>query len=1133
MTTPVGQDNWLAYLEEASRNVKDIESCTVALEHFRRATNAETGSLEIWRTYCEFFHSLYVSSLDPRRPGSRLARWSNDELMMAHEMFTLDATLQLWQEGYEAIRYRLSDSHILWNRWIGLEMEQLVRTQTPEGIRRITHLYRNRLVTPHVQWDQTASSFASFLSEFNRPAWESTMQQITESAQTAKAVMRGPREDFEYKLDKAQRENRHDIERAVLLEYLDWEVNHASFHVRKNNPDCQLLHDVCTGLFSRALTGIFTRDEGVWEDYIVHLCSNMNMDKPNELSSLLHVLQRATDHCPWSGNLWSRYILAAEQACTPFEDVERIKHAATASSKLLEGGLESLVSMYIAWCGFLKRRAVEQGGESLDHADMGFAAALEDIKIHGRELYGNDEYKGDPMFRVERIFIEYLTEAKRNIGDARDYWNTLARKPIYADNYIFWQQYFSWEMIVYGNELLSSESLARSVPAVQRKRVPFRATAVLKRAIERRTLDWPEQLLEFYMQHCNEYETVDTIRSAQDIVRRTGKFVAKRRDREREAAYADHQTAQQAQAQTQTQTQAQAQAQGQAGSGVLDHQHVVPAQNNNQSSPSTGKRKRDSADDSADGYSKEAAISDTSKRPKNDSTVAMDGGILVDGTDVKPKRDRENTTVVVSGLPGNVTVGGIKKYLREFGQIHNVLLVPEADNSTTAMVEFDSCDDARSVIMLRNGKYFGESQLTVSSGFNLTVFVTNYPPAADDAFIRDLFKGSGDILSIRWPSLKYNTHRRFCYVTFRSPEASAKAVALDGKKLENKYRLEVKYSDPANKRKRQGATSEGREVHVGNVDGDATEDELRAVFSKYGTVESVRLLRAMSGRNFGTAFVVFGTVEQAIKAAEELNNVKFRTRIIRVEVSQQRNFKTSAKTTVGLNSAADDTGTEGGLAAPSAVSEKGLPGVSAAEIDARTIALMGLPDTVNDARVKALVAPIGEIIKLVLLPAQGGAKIEFADSATAGKAQLQLSGVEFEGRTLRTGTVKDLRNEKAPGSGSKPANGDKKPLASQPGPATGSKAAPATKLFAPPKRTLGKGGPKRSGLAISGVKKPMGVGMTTAPATAVSASVPPVAPSPDTKADVVAGEPTKPNGMKNNADFKALFLASKKEKDSA
>ena len=114
----------------------------------------------------------------------------------------------------------------------------------------------------------------------------------------------------------------------------------------------------------------------------------------------------------------------------------------------------------------------------------------------------------------------------------------------------------------------------------------------------------------------------------------------------------------------------------------------------------------------------------------------------------------------------------------------------------------------------------------------------------------------GDIVDIRFPSLQYNTHRRFCYVQFKSSSQARAATELDGE-LNNKLKLDVKISDPGKKQDRQGAMHEGREIYIANVDWSATEDEIKKIFSKYGTVEKVRMPRNVEGKSKGTAFVVF------------------------------------------------------------------------------------------------------------------------------------------------------------------------------------------------------------------------------------------------------------------------------------
>lgn len=604
-------------------------------------------------------------------------------------------------------------------------------------------------------------------------------------------------------------------------------------------------------------------------------------------------------------------------------------------------------------------------------------------------------------------------------------------------------------------------------------RIPTLATAVLARAVARRTIDWPEKVLEVYMQHCNDYEQPLSLRKAADRVHKTGKEVKRRREREEQektAAYAAYYNAPAAEEESQE-----------------------------AKSPGGSKRKRETDTDATE--EPESA----SKRQKSDADREQPEQDATTQQSQAPKRDRENSTIIVTNLPGDVTQTKVRQYFKEYGHINNItaLVREEKANSSTALIEFSSPEEAQSAL-LRDGKYFGQSQLTVKSGHDLTVYVANFPPVADEAYIRNLFKDCGEILSIRWPSLKVNSHRRFCYISFRDQEASANAVKKEGKVLEGRYKLLAKYSDPNHKKAREGALSEGREVHINNLDRTASEADLKEVFSKYGKVTRVKVPQTLLGKNKGFAFIDFETKEEAEKAVAEMNNTKFRSQILEVSLSKESKVKPAAKTIVAENARSSPAPSSRDAEGDDAMEDAGSAAQvkpTAADISARTVALMGLPDTVNDARVRALVEPLGAIVKLIVLPANGGAKIEFADVATAGKASLQLNSIEFEGRPLRTGTVEELRQAKAEhiqdrivyGSGNK----DQKP-----------KATTSTGFMPPPttlrRPVLGKPGPRR-GLGF----KP------SAPKAAQNGA--------ETNGESGAG------AKKSNADFKAMFLASGKE----
>ncbi|KAF9882463.1 pre-mRNA splicing factor [Colletotrichum karsti] len=1064
-TLPVGEDKWVDYVAENRRHANDLEKRVHVIELFKLAIEAEPNSVKIWRDYCEYFWSLYVDSQTPE------SAWSDEERHMGRELFSLNAALSLWQQGYESIQFRISDSHELWDRWISLERAMLAGTRTAEGIRRITYLYNDRLTTPHVTRDDTAQAFSEFLSTYNKAAWESTMQEITVKSQEAKKLTED-RDMFELKLRKAQREGKEDEYRAILREYLDWECAQS----KRSNKHAEATGDLCRGLYARALTGVFAFDDTTWNEYVRFLSTSGTYAQSPQ--GMVDVLRRAVDHCPWSGAIWSRYILTAEDAKLPFNEIEQIKHKATSNPELYKNGMAALLDMYAAWCGFLKRKAMDLNAndEDVDVADMGLRAALEFVD-QAKHRYG-DSYRGDPNFRLERIYIQYLTEKKRNIDEARSLWHKLAEKQLYADSYDFWLNYYLWEMMIFASNG-KDRSPTPSTAAIG-LRVPSVATAVLGRAIKRKSLDWPERVIDVYVQHCNDYELPSTVRIAIDTVYEMRKEVVKRR--EREAAQAAEYYAAQAQ-----------------------EQAAYAAQVADDDSTSSSKRKRDEEADAADATA--------SKRPKNDVAEAEAAALKQQSL----KRDRENTSVLVSKLPNETTKTKIRQYFKEYGHIVDVTdpAIDPQDNTQTVMVEFKTPEEAQSAL-LRDGKYFGTAQISVEPGTDLTVYVTNYPPTADKTYLAKLFEDCGKILSIRMPSLKGNVRRRFSYITFRDREASAKATQKHGTLLDGKFKLMAMYSDPSRAKKREGAIEEQRELHITGLDPAAVEDDIEKVFSKYGAVKRISIPRNKAGKAHGVAYVEMETKEQAQTAAKELDKAKLRNSIMTVQISTPSNFKRTAVASKEGASPAPSRDEEGDETMADGDSAR-QAGPNRAEIASRTIALLDIPDTVNDARVKEIVEKIAGFKSLVLQPSHGGAKIEFEDEPSAGRAALQLDGYVLDGRKLRTGSVEELKHSKGEfrtdkivyGAGGKKQS-DKSSAPKSSGAA-----------FIPPPTAV-----KRPVLGKGGAKRGLGFLPKTGAAGAAdkSQAEAKVNGAGGGGSEDAAGETRKP--MKSNADFKAMLLGT-------
>ena len=115
----------------------------------------------------------------------------------------------------------------------------------------------------------------------------------------------------------------------------------------------------------------------------------------------------------------------------------------------------------------------------------------------------------------------------------------------------------------------------------------------------------------------------------------------------------------------------------------------------------------------------------------------------------------------------------------------------------------------------------------------------------------------GEIVDIRFPSLKFNTHRRFCYVQFKLSGDAQSATELDNEDLGDNLRLLARLSDPGQKKQREGAIYDGRELYLTNLDWNTARADIKQAFKKYGYIESVRVLTKVDGTSKGIAYVVF------------------------------------------------------------------------------------------------------------------------------------------------------------------------------------------------------------------------------------------------------------------------------------
>ncbi|MCT4591816.1 MAG: RNA-binding protein [Candidatus Gracilibacteria bacterium] len=69
-----------------------------------------------------------------------------------------------------------------------------------------------------------------------------------------------------------------------------------------------------------------------------------------------------------------------------------------------------------------------------------------------------------------------------------------------------------------------------------------------------------------------------------------------------------------------------------------------------------------------------------------------------------------------------------------------------------------------------------------------------------------------------------------------------------------------------------------KKLFVGNIDWNASEDDLRQAFSPFGDIEDLVILQDHMGRSKGFGFVTFTNADDADKAIEALNGKELKSR---------------------------------------------------------------------------------------------------------------------------------------------------------------------------------------------------------------------------------------------------------------
>jgi len=156
------------------------------------------------------------------------------------------------------------------------------------------------------------------------------------------------------------------------------------------------------------------------------------------------------------------------------------------------------------------------------------------------------------------------------------------------------------------------------------------------------------------------------------------------------------------------------------------------------------------------------------------------------------------------------------------------------------------------------------------------LYVGNIPFDAKQSDYQPLLEKCGTIEQIIWSTRQGQKFKGHCYVQYTTKAAVQNAFKeLKGKEVKGRVlKIEISNRDHPN--------PPGPTLFVGNFPVDATDEEIKTEFSKFGTVQAVK--RCTNKEN---AFVEFQDVESATKVPKDL---KFNGNTLVVDFKRKKKF---------------------------------------------------------------------------------------------------------------------------------------------------------------------------------------------------------------------------------------------------
>ncbi|GAA5883487.1 hypothetical protein JCM16303_003825 [Sporobolomyces ruberrimus] len=929
---PLTRSEWNEWIEDrksttlpTSTPVEDVEPFMNLIELYRRASR-DYLSIPLLISFSQWVIESYYTAQGISKPPKAIEEGDEDEDMEPVErktsepdpllgvVFSIEAVRDICQEVLAVGGEHLSESSKLWNVWRNFETDILIMEKTPDQLIVVEELYTSRLRVPHLNIKQTFDEYSTFVTKFDNDNYDVSLPAASKLYSGA-AKKSDEREIEEVKLKQA------GFTLRAYLEYIAWERQ-----VKK--PDTPLVKN----LFERAV-GEFPNEYEIWETWV-----EFEWRLPEKDQELMKIGERAVRANPSSAPLWSTYFRIAEKLGESTEVIEGL-FARAMGTGLFETDMDGVVTLYHARAAY-HRRQVDLTGTEEEGPNIELVGIVLGVLQEGIAKTKQVHKKGDKQHRLEKFMIR-VYERFQMIEEAGQLWEELTKAEPWS--------YAAW----YGRADFETHRVHESSRAGRYEK----AHEVYLQANSARGVDYPEYLLDPWVQFEMECGKAEDLQFALVKVKRSRVNLAKRRAREAEQAAAVAGYSGNAQAST-----------------SVDADSFIASAVQSTDSTDPSKKREGSPLEESKTATKKVRIEAPPPAAAAGSIETPQGG------PAEPKRDREHSTVFAISS-GSMTEEDVGNLFKDCGAIRESK-VKEINGKTYAMLEFMEKESVLAA-QTKDKKRINESEIEVYIAWQSCLYVTNFPESFDKPAVEKLFKKYGVIFDTRWPSKRFKNTRRFCYVQFAIPANAQAALELNGVELEPGHKLGVFVSDPSRKKNRTDTGANNRELYVSSLAKFVKEDELRMVFEPYGALKGIRLVTDDKGECKGFAFVEFEE-EASAQAALVLNNHELRKRRMAVTIAQSR-----------------ATGT----AKNNAPTERKL------DTENRSIRVRGLAPGTEEAIIQQTFEKFATVEKVVFEVGSAEAVVMFENAADVGKVLMQRDSITVDdtpvevfadGRQVRT-----------------------------------------------------------------------------------------------------------------------------------